>query len=67
MVDTYPMVARHSNQSWHERFKKNATAFSSRVLRLKEQGLDDTLKTQAERQKELERRRKQIEKTVQQS
>lgn len=67
MAEMYPLIGRHSHQSWHERFKKNATAFSSRILRLKDQGLDDTLKTQTERQKELERRRKRIEKTVQQS
>ncbi|BEJ01607.1 hypothetical protein CcaverHIS631_0602890 [Cutaneotrichosporon cavernicola] len=49
MTDQYEWVARHTWQSWLERFKKNSVAFGKRVNRYARAGLDDSLKTVAER------------------
>jgi hypothetical protein len=46
---TYPIAARHSDQSWHERFKKNAVTLERRAKRYIEDGIDFTLKTKSER------------------
>jgi hypothetical protein len=46
---TYPIAGRHSQQSWHERYKKNAGTFSRRVERYIEEGIDTQLKTYSER------------------
>ncbi|WVQ78897.1 hypothetical protein IAT38_000988 [Cryptococcus sp. DSM 104549] len=46
----YPETLRHTPQSWHERFKKNSSAFSQRVRRFIKAGIDSDLKTRAERQ-----------------
>ncbi len=51
MTGNYPIVDRHTDQSWHERFKKNATPFTRRIHRLVADGVDRTLKTQRERAK----------------
>jgi len=50
----YPPAARHTSQSWHERFRKNST-FKKRVERMMRTGLDATLKTAAERAKAAEK------------
>ncbi|BEJ16894.1 hypothetical protein CspHIS471_0602950 [Cutaneotrichosporon sp. HIS471] len=49
MTDQYEWVARHTWQSWLERFKKNSVAFGKRVNRNARAGLDDSLKTVVER------------------
>ena len=54
MSDKYPLANRHTHQSWHERFKKNAAIFTKRVARFKDLGIDDTLKTKQERTKARE-------------
>ena len=51
MTAEYPIAGRHSDQSWQERFKKNAAPFSRRVQRLVGEGVDRTLKTERERTK----------------
>lgn len=50
----YPIAARHSSQSWHERFKKGSALLSKRVVRFVQQGVNDTLKTKEERAKAKE-------------
>lgn len=50
----YPPAARHTSQSWHERFRKNST-FKKRVERMMRTGLDASLKTAAERAKAAEK------------
>jgi hypothetical protein len=45
----YPLAARHTSQSWHERFKKNQAAFGRRVMRFINEKVDMSLKTAAER------------------
>lgn len=47
----YPIADRHTTQSWHERFKKNAAPFTRRIGRLVGEGVDWTLKTEKEREK----------------
>ncbi|KLT41226.1 hypothetical protein CC85DRAFT_125897 [Cutaneotrichosporon oleaginosum] len=54
-VSRHKWVDRHTWQSWLERFKKNAVAFSKRVERYTKASLDDDLKTAAERQAAIER------------
>ena len=54
--ERYPLVDRHSSQSWQERFKKNSGAFAGRVRRFVEEGVDDTLKTTQERRKDRQSR-----------
>jgi hypothetical protein len=51
----YPPAARHTSQSWHERFRKNST-FKKRVQRMMKTGLDASLKTATERAKTLEKK-----------
>lgn len=55
---TYPIAGRHSSQSWQERFKKNGGAFSRRVRRLVDEGVNNTLKTNQERNAERVKRAK---------
>ncbi|OCF36295.1 hypothetical protein I316_02169 [Kwoniella heveanensis BCC8398] len=50
----YPYADRHTAQSWHERFKKNAAIFERRTKRFIEEGVDHTLKTKQERLKTRE-------------
>ena len=45
----YPMAARHTSQSWHERFRKNSSAFSRRLTRFINENVDRSLKTAPER------------------
>jgi hypothetical protein len=45
----YPLAARHTSQSWHERFRKNSTAFGRRVARFINEKVDRSLKTAPER------------------
>lgn len=52
--DEYPVAARHSAQSWHERFKKNAGSFRRRVELLTQQGLDAKMRTKKERERAKE-------------
>ncbi|WVF66019.1 hypothetical protein IAT40_000757 [Kwoniella sp. CBS 6097] len=47
----FTFADRHTAQSWHERFKKNAATFERRIKRLIQDGVNDTLKTKAERLK----------------
>lgn len=47
----YPLVERHSYQSWHERYKKNERALEKRSWRFQEAGIDEDLKTDDERAK----------------
>ncbi|WWC60432.1 uncharacterized protein I303_103004 [Kwoniella dejecticola CBS 10117] len=47
----YPIAERHSAQSWHERFKKNAAMFDKRVKAFIQSGVDTSLKTKLEREK----------------
>ena len=56
MTAQYPIADRHSSQSWHQRFKKNATPFTRRIRRLMEEGVDKTLKTENERVKTAQSR-----------
>ena len=45
----FPIVERHSAQSWHERFKKNSGALSNRVSRYMHAGIrEKDLKTDKE-------------------
>ncbi|ORX35269.1 hypothetical protein BD324DRAFT_632111 [Kockovaella imperatae] len=48
----FPIIARHSDQSWHEHFKKNSATYQRRVDRNISEGIDESLKTTAEREKE---------------
>ncbi|KAK4690077.1 hypothetical protein P7C73_g31, partial [Tremellales sp. Uapishka_1] len=48
---TYPVAKRHSSQSWHNRFKSNQATFGPRVDRMIRDGVDESLKTRAERQR----------------
>lgn len=52
------MAENHTSQSWQERFKKNQAAFSRRIKRLVNEGVDDTLKTAQERKAERAKREK---------
>ncbi|KAK8861691.1 hypothetical protein IAR55_002514 [Kwoniella newhampshirensis] len=54
MKDKYPPAERHTLQSWHERFKKNSVAFEKRITRLRQDGIDESLKTRAERERTQE-------------
>jgi hypothetical protein len=54
----YPIAERHSDQSWHERFKKNSAAFSKRVEKFIRAGVDASLKTAAERERAREKEQK---------
>ena len=46
----YPVISRHSGQSWHERFKKNAGSMEHRITYYKREGIDENLKTKKERE-----------------
>jgi hypothetical protein len=59
MEDKYPIVSRHTVQSWMEHFKKKAPIWSHRVNRYKEEGLDEELRTAAERNKLKGKRKNQ--------
>ena len=51
MTAHYFIADRHTDQSWHERFKKNSAPFARRIKRFIEEGVDRTLKTEKERAK----------------
>lgn len=54
----FPTVERHTEQSWRERFKKNAVAFERRLKRFIADGINDKLLTVEERKREKERKAK---------
>jgi len=57
----FPIVDRHTKQSWHERFKKNAKPFEHRVNRFISHGINNKLLTVEEVAREREKREKRAE------
>jgi hypothetical protein len=62
----YPLAARHTGQSWHQRFKQNASTFGKRVERFAAAGIDATMATRAERMKEEEKAARRAEQKAKQ-
>lgn len=60
----YPIADRHSPQSWHERFKKNAVPFRRRVEGFVAAKIDEGLRTAKERERRAEREEKNKEATA---
>lgn len=54
-ADDFPTAARHSAQSWHERYKKNQNPFTRRVERFIQADIDNALWTGGEREKKAQR------------
>jgi hypothetical protein len=45
----FPVASTHPSQSWHGRFKNNSGSFTKRVNNYIQAGIDESLKTKAER------------------
>ncbi|RXK39654.1 hypothetical protein M231_03008 [Tremella mesenterica] len=67
MEHQFPIIGRHSDQSWHERFKRNQVVFTRRIERFRAARIDrDTLKTKAEQEKEMEKERTREQEKIKQ-
>lgn len=57
----FTTAAHHTAQSWHERFKKNKAIMSRRITRLQAEGIGLDLKTDTERKRDKETKRRLAE------
>lgn len=57
----FTTAAHHTAQSWHERFKKNKAIMSRRIARLQAEGIGLDLKTDTERKRDKETKRRLAE------
>lgn len=64
-AELFTTAAHHTAQSWHERFKKNKAIMSRRIARFQADGIGLDLKTDIERERDKETKRRLAEQKMQ--